>query len=103
MPEKRSLSSNCKRVSIVKVSQLSQLYSEKISTNDTKNSFNSGNANSASESSKNFISNVYTVFWKTTDLIVEDTTCKKQMKLKPLFDQGLKQSYVTKRAKQGMS
>ena len=48
---------------------------------------------------KNFISNVYTVFWKTTDLIVESTTCKKQMKLKPLFDQGLKRSYVTKRAK----
>ena len=48
---------------------------------------------------KNFISNVYTVFWKTTDLIVESATCKKQMKLKPLFDQGLKRSYVTKRAK----
>ena len=88
MSEKRSSSSNCKRVSTVKVSQLSHLYREGISADDTKNSSNSDNANSASESSKNFVSNVYTVLLKTTDLIAEGTRCETQIKLKPSFDQG---------------
>ena len=36
---------------------------------------------------------------QTADLIVEGTTCEKQIKVKVLFDQGSQRSYVTKRVK----
>ena len=53
----------------------------------------------STESSKNFASGVSTVLLQTADLIVEGTTCEKQIKVKVLFDQGSQRSYVTKRVK----
>ena len=36
---------------------------------------------------------------KTADLILEGTTCEKQMKVNVLFDQGSQRSYVIERVK----
>ena len=36
---------------------------------------------------------------QTTHLIVEGTTCEKQIKVKFIFDQGSQRSYVTKKVK----
>ena len=52
-----------------------------------------------SKSSTNFVSSVSTVFLQIVDLMVEGTTCVKQIQVKVLFDQGSQRSYVTKRLK----
>ena len=44
-------------------------------------------------------SNLPSVLLQTDDLIVENTSCKKQAKIKVLFDQVSQRIYVTKRIK----
>ena len=67
----------------------------KSSTGDSQKT----DSKNSTESSTDFASGVSTVLLQTADLIVEGTTCEKQIKVKVLFDQGSQRNYVTKRVK----
>ena len=70
---------------------------------------NKGNANqnttteTGNETAANFVSNPSSVILQTADLIVENTSRKKQAKIKVLVDQSSQRTYVAKRIKANLN